>query len=156
MDWMALVQWGLPSGFVCALVSWFAGRKRSKIEDNRSANDAYENLLDTLNRQSDDIQKLYNELGYIRRAIEKRNVCRYLANCPVDVELRRAKGYHANNPKPRDRQREGADHYNCDSGEGSRVSGIPPPNGEGGDGIAAQDDVSGTKRSGCHQGRVSR
>lgn len=117
----------LPGGCLGSFATWLVNRKQRRIDTGNAANAAYEKLLDTLNRQSDDISNLYKELGYIRRAVEKRNICRYLAACPVDVELRRAKNYYPGSPRAANGQREGAGNYNGEACDGSTITGIPPP-----------------------------
>lgn len=129
-------MFALPGGFVGTMTTWFVTRNRRRVDDT-------ENLLDTLKRQSDDISNLYRELGAIRRAIEKRNFCRYLPVCPVDVELRRAKGYKVNNPVQRERQRDGTGNYNLEACDGTTISGIPPPERDADRAITTGSDVPG-------------
>lgn len=117
----------LPAGCAGSFATWLVNRRQRKIETGNAANEAYEKLLDLLNRQGDDIIKLYEKVGHIQRAIEKRNGCHYLSVCPVDRELRRAKGYQPGNPPTANGQRDGADNYNGEACDGSTITGIPPP-----------------------------
>lgn len=147
--WMDLLQWALPSGFIGALITWMANRGKRET-------DSLERLLDALNRQSDDISNLYKELGYIRRAVEKRNACRYLAMCPVDVELRKTKGFNQQSHSPRERQREGDGNYNSEAIDGTVIAGKPPPGFEGDHEPDPGGDIHGEKRASIHPGREAR
>ncbi|WP_146216400.1 hypothetical protein [Sanguibacteroides justesenii] len=89
--WIDILQWALPSGLAGA-ITWIVNKRQREIQSDKAINEAYENLSTTLKNQSDDIKNLYRELGLVRRAVERRNICRYYAICPVDAELRGQKG----------------------------------------------------------------
>lgn len=64
-------------------IGWLAARITRRVDSQKQ-------LLDALDRQNKDIVKLYREMGIIRRAVESRNLCRYIKVCPVDYALRKA------------------------------------------------------------------
>lgn len=100
-------------------IGWIAARITRRTDSQKQ-------LLDTLERQADDIAELYENMGYVLRALNKRNVCRYIAVCPVDAELRKVKRGQANR-KPRNRQYNGPDDYESTGVECTPDTGRPPP-----------------------------
>ncbi len=62
-------------------IGWLTARITRRVDSQKQ-------LLDALDLQNKDIVKLYREIGIIRRAIERRNQCRYIKACPVDQALR--------------------------------------------------------------------
>lgn len=117
MDWFDLIQWAAP--VVGGVVGWWVARINRRVDSQKQ-------LLDTLDRQANDIAGLYEEMGFIRRAVEKRNACRYLPVCPVDVELRKQKRNYRQ-PQPHNRQRNGPDSYNIENPDGTPDASRPPP-----------------------------
>jgi hypothetical protein len=85
MDFLDLMQWLTP--VIGGVVGWLASRINRRMDSQKQ-------LLDTLERQSNDIAELYQKMGFVLRAIEKRNVCRYFSICPVDAELQRTQKDH--------------------------------------------------------------
>ena len=123
--WIDILQWALPSGLAGA-ITWIVNKRQRKIQSDKAVNEAYENLSLTLKTQSDDIKNLNKELGFIRRAVEMRNVCRYYPICPVDAELRGQKGSKGLQ-RGGDGQRDRENGNNPGTREGTPGSGRPPP-----------------------------
>lgn len=117
MDWLDIIQWATP--VFGGIVGWWVARINRRVDSQKQ-------LLDALDRQNEDLAKVYEEMGYIRRAVERRNTCRYLPVCPVDVELRRYKTVYRQQ-KPHPRQYKGEGNHHTDPDDSSTVTGRPPP-----------------------------
>lgn len=122
--WIDILQWALPSGLAGA-ITWLFNKRQRKIQSDKAVNEAYENLSTTLKNQSDDIKNLYKELGFIRRAVEMRNICRYYAVCPVDAVLRGQKSSKGKTNCNGQRDRENGD--NPETRSDSPGTSRPPP-----------------------------
>lgn len=120
---MEFLQFALPSGFIGAVVTWLVNRRKLQTESTKTT---YENLMEIIQNQSNDINKVYKELALFRRAVESRNNCKYLLRCPVDHVLHGAKK-DVNKQTRRERydNHEGSDEDGV--AEGTIISGIPPP-----------------------------
>jgi hypothetical protein len=120
MEW-DLIQW--VTMVVGPAIGWLAARITRRVDSQKQ-------LLDALDRQNKDIVKLYTEMGIIRRAVERRNQCRYINVCPVDYALRKSpvvdRKLHADS-----RQYCVDENSDSETYDGSSVTGRPPPEFKG-------------------------
>lgn len=132
MDWLALITYSLPSGFLFTIITAVASRELYKAKKEQGSVDALKEVItdlsEMLKQQSDENKKLFIQCTLFRRANAKCNDCRYVSICPSLAELRRQQAYsQPERTKPHERQRYREVNNNNEALDGAQITGIPPP-----------------------------
>ena len=92
------LMYALPSGFLGAIVNWWLGRRKRKVQDMSDIDGLYiestNKLREELIKTQDENRKVYRDIGRLERAvskleraISKATTCRHFDDCPIRNEL---------------------------------------------------------------------
>lgn len=89
-----VLQWLLPTGGVLGLIWWYYTKMGKDLQALRDSHDTYkamyQDVSETLKDEVSEKRKLRLVLARLEKALSKMSQCKYIDDCPVDRELRRA------------------------------------------------------------------
>lgn len=94
MNWVELLKFGVPGGFLASIIGWLASRRsrkaQSDLEEHNIYKEMYNDIKESIREQKAEYAKVHARLGQLERAVHRVHGCEHFHNCPVKHELLRA------------------------------------------------------------------
>lgn len=94
IDWVSIIQFSLPSGFLGFSISWFVNRRVTKARQFEEIEFAYKHLYLSLKKE---VAAINNELLLLKSQIRDADSCpHYSSNCPLYSGVKQIEDYGEN------------------------------------------------------------